>query len=113
MRKLIVAGALAVVTIGVGGTAFAGEGTGSGKGGPAGDGHPGGITRANSICTFSGLEDGEENPEGPSGPGTAQSWGQIPKEFRDFLTSVGSNPGISCNGHLNPWQEVVGGGEHG
>jgi len=30
-------------------------------------------------------------------PGHAQSWGQIPKDFRDFLTSVGSNPGIACN----------------
>ena len=38
MRKLIVASALAVVTIGAGGTAFAGEGTGSGHGGPNGDG---------------------------------------------------------------------------
>jgi hypothetical protein len=30
-------------------------------------------------------------------PGHAQSWGQIPKEVRDFLTSIGWNPGLACN----------------
>ncbi len=30
-------------------------------------------------------------------PGHAQSWGQIPKEVRVYLTSIGLNPGIACN----------------
>jgi hypothetical protein len=30
-------------------------------------------------------------------PGHAQSWGQIPKSFRDFLTTVGAHPGTACN----------------
>jgi hypothetical protein len=56
---------------------------------------------ANSICGFSG-----QNPErflDPSDPnyepGRTQSWGQIPKEVRDFLTTIGENPGVACNGH--------------
>jgi hypothetical protein len=30
-------------------------------------------------------------------PGHAQSWGQIDKETRALLTSIGMNPGIACN----------------
>ena len=30
-------------------------------------------------------------------PGHAQSWGQIDKGTRAFLTSIGMNPGIACN----------------
>ena len=101
MRKLIVAGALAVVTIGAGGTAFAGEGTGSGHGGPNGDGKTGAYTNSNSECAFSGLEDGSE-PGTVAGPGNTQNWGQIPKADRDFLTSIGVAPGTACNGHLSP-----------
>ena len=41
MRKLIAGAALALIVSGAGGTAFAGEITGSGKGGPNGDGTPG------------------------------------------------------------------------
>ena len=60
---------------------------------------------ARSFCAFSGQEDlhyldenGNPLAEPHKGdPGHAQSWGQIPKEGRDFLTSIGSNPGIACN----------------
>jgi hypothetical protein len=101
MKKLIAGGALAMMVVGFGGTAFAGEVTGSGKGGPNGDGQPGatiGIFEgegAHSICAFSGLADGGEGE--PSGPGNVQNWGHIPKAER----GVGMNvpPGTSCNGH--------------
>ena len=54
---------------------------------------------ANSICAYSGLNDdptGIDPANGP--PGRVQSWGQIPKEFRDFLTSIGVSPGTECRG---------------
>lgn len=51
---------------------------------------------ARSECAFSGLEDD------PHQPGTTQNWGQIPKELRDFLRSVGVSPEQLCNGHRNP-----------
>jgi hypothetical protein len=56
-----------------------------------------------SICAFSG-----QNPEAfldPSDPdyepGRVQSWGAIPKEFRDPAEA----PGISCNGHTGALTE--------
>ena len=83
------------------GAALAGEITGNGKSLKLADG----TLHGRSLCAFSGQEDGqfldhEGNPlpEPTRGvPGHAQSWGQIPKEFRDFLTSIGHNPGIACN----------------
>ena len=61
-----------------------------------------------SLCAYSGQEDlqwfvDEETNEIPvenpvkGVPTHAQSWGQIPKADRDFLTSIGHNPGIACN----------------
>ncbi|MEO8437084.1 MAG: hypothetical protein ABI562_01400 [Chloroflexota bacterium] len=58
-----------------------------------------------SACAFSGQEDlqyldANGNPLAvphKGVPGHAQSWGQIPKEGRDFLTQLGFNPGIACN----------------
>ena len=79
------------------GAALAGEVTGNGK-----SLEP---LHANSICAYSGQNDdptGIDPSNGP--PGRVQSWGQIPKEFRDFLTSIDVRPGIECNGHLNPFQ---------
>ena len=103
MRKLIVgAAALAMGMATMTGTSFAGEVTGSSHGGPAKDGQTAAPTHASSICAFSGLEDGSENPSGPSGPGTTQNWGQIPKEGKQYLTSIGVNPGQSCRGNLPP-----------
>ena len=102
MKKLVAIGVIAMAGLSVSGSAFAGEVTGSGKGGPNGDGTPGAVVGifagegANSICAFSGLDDGSESGLGVV-PGTTQNWGQIPKEER----GVGRNvpPGISCNGH--------------
>ena len=122
MKKLIVGAALGLLTVGAGSTAFAGEGTGSGKGGPNGDGTTGATTvrgdsiRANSICAFSGLADGGEGE--PAGPGAPpQNWGHV----RQFLTgelgltpaeikASGEQPGDSCNGSRG---FLAGGGEEG
>ena len=95
MRRLVVMVVSAALFAGVGATAaFAGEV----------NGHNGEKTGAyfnsNSECAFSGLEDGAEG--GPAGPGNPpQNWGQIPKDVRAFLTSISSNPGVACNGHLS------------
>lgn len=98
MRKLIAGAVLALSVTGVGGTAFAGEVTGSGKGGPEGNGVTGAKANASSACAFSGLEDGEEG--GPAGPGEIpQNWGQISPEDRAFLASVGAHPGDACRGN--------------
>jgi hypothetical protein len=91
-RMLIGTAAAGATLILIAGPATAGEVTGNGKPtqGPA---------HANSICVFSGLEDGSEDPMAPSGPGVTQNWGQIPKAFRTVLTAEGAHPGDSCNGH--------------
>jgi hypothetical protein len=92
-------------------SAFAGEITGSGKslhvdgGGKWGTG-----LHARSFCAFSGQEDlqfvdANDVPLAVPHKGTpahAQSWGQIPKAARDFLTSIGSNPGRACNPNFGP-----------
>ena len=72
-------------------SAHAGEITGNGKDTPIRDGV------ASSSCAFSGLNDGED----PEFTGRTQNWGQIPKEFRDFLRSIGVSPGDSCRGNLD------------
>jgi|SRR5215203_2708060 len=103
MKRWIAAAAVAGSVLATGGPAFAGEVGGSGKPtqGPA---------HANSICVYSGLEDGSEG--GPGGPGNPpQNWGQIPRVVRMMLTAEGEYPGVACNGHLNPWPPA-GGGEH-
>jgi hypothetical protein len=69
-----------------------------------------GPTHARSICVFSGLEDGEEDPNAPSGPGAPpQNWGHIPKELKPILTANGESPGDACNGHTGFF--AGGGGE--
>jgi hypothetical protein len=110
MKKLIVGAVITASVLSIGGTAFAGEVTGSGKGGPNGDGVPGATQgRAQSICAFSGLADGGEGE--PAGPGSPpQSWGQIPKQVRDVIGTQGEHPGDACNGHTG---FLAGGGEEG
>jgi hypothetical protein len=73
-------------------TAFAGEITGNGKWIA---GSPDAPLNGKSECAFSGQQDDPGEP--PFRGLIAQSWGQIPKAVRDFLTSIGMNPGISCN----------------
>jgi len=94
MRKTAVVAAIVLAGVGVGGTAFAGEVDGNGNETPI-KGHI-----ASSICSFSGLDDGSEG--GIGGPGQPpQNWGQIPKDGRDFLTSIGENPGVACRGNVS------------
>src|SRR5215510_13524221 len=88
------AGAAAAFVLATG-PAFAGEITGNGKPtqGPA---------HANSICAFSGLEDGDG--AGFPGPGGAppQNWGHSKEAFGDTPAerkASGFQPGDSCNGH--------------
>jgi hypothetical protein len=104
LKKFIAGAAIAVSIVGMGGTAFAGEVTGSGKGGPNGDGTPGAVVgaftpdaHAHSICAFSGLND---NPTDPIEGGRVQNWGSIPKEIRDQLAAEGESPGAACRGNL-------------
>jgi hypothetical protein len=52
---------------------------------------------AASICSFSGLGDGEDEPGRTAEH--VQNWGQITKADRDFLSTMGFHPGDSCNGH--------------
>jgi len=81
--------ALAVAMIATG-SAFAGEITGNGKPTAA-------PANANSECSFSGLDDPDDD-----GFVHTQNWGQLSKEQRAFLASIGVTPGMACNGHLNP-----------
>lgn len=113
-RSLMVALLAAVMVIAMGASvALAGEVTGNGKNlwtSTVVD-EEGGVhhtLHGKSFCAFSGQEDAqfydEETAEPlPAGeivkgqPSNAQSWGQIPKEFRDFLASIGEHPGMACN----------------
>jgi len=52
---------------------------------------------AASICSFSGLGDGEDDPGRTAAH--VQNWGQIPKALRDVYSTMGFHPGDSCNGH--------------
>ena len=78
MKKLIAAGALAVlVTMGAGGTAFAGEVTGNGKG----DANQG-ARRPLRNAPSPAWRMAKRIPTAPSGPGVTQNWGQIAKKVR-------------------------------
>jgi hypothetical protein len=91
--------ATAILLGGAASTASAGEI--NGKGEPVG-GEGLGAAHANSICAFSGLEDGDG--AGFPGPGGAppQNWGHS-KEFFGATPAErkasGFQPGDSCNGH--------------
>ena len=108
---LVPAAAGALVLVGMS-SASAGEVTGSGQPtqGPA---------HANSICVFSGLEDGDNDDDGiPDvawGPGVPpQNWGHVQQAERAAgatvkdLKASGFQPGDSCNGHRG---FLAGGGE--
>lgn len=92
MRRALLTLAMALVlAMAFGGTALAGEVTGSGKGGPNGDGIPGAVGRAQSACLYSGLEDGGDYPGQPEGPGAPpQNWGHA-KDSGIVITSRGAS----------------------
>ena len=98
-RLLVVPAAAAVLVLTGMSSASAGEAQGNSTAGHINE--TGMRGHANSICGFSG-----QNPErflDPSDPhyepGRVQSWGQIPRDVRQFLTSIGESPGVACNGH--------------
>lgn len=102
MKRLLVVAAVTAFFAAVGaGTASAGEVTGNGK--PlwtnTTDWNAHHTLHGRSLCAFSGQEDDQfpDSPQYDPNAGHAQSWGQIPKAVRDFLTSIGLNPGIACN----------------
>jgi hypothetical protein len=100
-RYFIAVGAAAALLSIAGGSVFAGEITGNGT---LKEVH------GRSSCAYSGQEDlqwytdngdGTLKPVATKGdPGHAQSWGQLDKATRDYLTSIGLNPGIACNPNL-------------
>lgn len=79
-----------LLSVGAGG-AYAGEITGNGKSLKNDDG----TLNGKSECAYSGRED--DPGSGDFKSPIAQSWGQLPKAVRDFLTSIGNNPGVACN----------------
>ena len=102
LRRLIAAfGGAALIAVLGANLAFAGEVTGNGKSLHVENSKWGTGLHARSVCAFSGQEDLQFETGGSKGvPAHAQSWGQIPKtgDFgRDFLTSIGLNPGKACN----------------
>lgn len=98
--------ALVIVSLGAG-VALAGEVTGTGKLLTIEDGKWGTGLHGRSECAYSGQEvqqyyENDDNtglkPVPTKGiPAHSQTWGQIPKDFRDFLTAIGSSPGVACN----------------
>jgi hypothetical protein len=96
-RKIIVALCAAAV-VGVGATAAsAGEITGNGKWIAGSEAAP---LNGKSDCAYSGQNDnfvlGNPVPDA-DGFTRTQSWGQLDKDVRDFLTTIGVNPGNACN----------------
>src|SRR5436190_13412742 len=81
--------------------ALAGEITGSGKGGPNGDGTPGGTLNASSVCAFSGLEDGAATPS------TVQNYGHRADDpfFGTVVTQKGAS---SLTLFIHPWRATRG-----
>jgi hypothetical protein len=100
----------AALTISVIWMAPASAGEINGNGQPVG-GEGLGAAHANSICAFSGLEDGDG--AGFPGPGGAppQNWGHSKEAFGATPAErkeSGFQPGDSCNGHSG---FLAGGGE--
>ena len=111
MRMILAPAAAGALIVASMSAASAGEITGNGKP-PGGEGL--GSAPANSICAFSGLEDGDG--AGFPGPGGAppQNWGHVQQAERAAgatnkdLKASGFQPGDSCNGHRG---FLAGGGE--
>ena len=65
------------------------------------------VVNGHSFCAFSGQEDLQwyttdsdttlRTDPTRGDPRHAQNWGQISQADRDFLTSIGLNPGLACN----------------
>jgi hypothetical protein len=105
-RLFLAAGTVAALLAVSASSALAGEVTGNGKLK---------TVQGHSFCAFSGQEDLQwftddgdrvrlENPV-KGVPGHSQNWGQIDKATRAFLTSIGQNPGLSCNPNRSTFGE--------
>jgi hypothetical protein len=114
MRKLIAAATIVVAGASIGGTAFAGEVTGSGKGGPNGDGKtPINSYQAGSICSFSGLNDDPSGGGDPFEDGQVQNWGAVIEDAKTLLATddhgisslsheiLVEGPGTNCRGYAS------------
>lgn len=99
LSRLAVASVSAALVLAIGaGSAFAGEITGNGR-----------LMDVNgkSPCAYSGQEDLQwyttnEDTQLKAvfvrgDPGHSQNWGQLDQATRDYLTSIGLNPGMACN----------------
>ena len=103
MRRIVIVALTTACLVVLGaGAAFAGEIAGNGERpmvvGVTEDGHT--ILHGKSICAFSGLNDtftGDPDEPDLDGFTRTQSWGQVDKAGKEFLTSIGANPGNSCN----------------
>ena len=105
MRKLVTLAAFTILTTGMSSSAFAGEVTGQ----TGQHNRTGAPANANSICAYSGLEDGTTlvgfdtngNPifidTTPTGPGIVQNPHQDAGMFHDP-----GIPGTACRGGSNP-----------
>jgi hypothetical protein len=102
MRFLAVAASVAAIASVGASSALAGEITGNGKYIAGSNAAP---LNGKSACAYSGQEDLQYVDSNgvpllvptKGVPGHAQSWGQLDKATRDFLTTIGLNPGIACN----------------
>jgi hypothetical protein len=115
MRKWIASATIVVVTgVSLTGTAFAGEVTGGGKGGPTGDGNtPIATYQAGSICSFSGQNDDPTGGGDPFQDGRVQNWGKVVEDAKVFIGDGdhGANeiarqilvegPGSNCRGYAS------------
>jgi hypothetical protein len=105
-RSIIAIGAAAALLSIAGSSVFAGEITGNGT---LKEVH------GRSSCAYSGQEDlqffYDDEDTLPKAtptkgdPSHAQSWGQIDKATRDFLTTLGLNPGFACNPNLSTFED--------
>ena len=114
MYKWVIAATIVAAGVGVGGTAFAGEVTGKGKGGPNGDGlTPINSYQAGSICSFSGQNDDPTGGGDPFEDGRVQNWGTVVGDAKVFIGDGdhGANelahliriegPGTHCRGYAS------------
>jgi hypothetical protein len=97
MRRSTIVALVALLLLTMGASAaLAGEVTGNGKSLKQDDG----TLHGKSECAFSGQNDTYSgDPDVPDADGffRTQSWGQVGREGRIFLTSIGVNPGNACN----------------
>lgn len=94
-RSLTVVAGVIAVGILASPSAYAGEITGNGKSLK----NPDGSLNGASVCAFSGQNDtysGDPDVPDEDGFTRTQNWGQVGREGRIFLTSIGLHPMNTC-----------------